>query len=189
MNDRLSPADKTLLLKCARDAILNGLRGEPYPFADLSIYPERLIKPGATFVTLKINGKLRGCVGALDAKLPLVQDVQEHALAAALQDHRFPPLSLSELQETEIEISILTHPVQIQYENPDDLLNQIHPYVDGVTLKDGHNRATFLPQVWEKIPSPEMFISTLCRKMGAAPDLWLVKTLDVFTYQVEKFHE
>jgi AmmeMemoRadiSam system protein A len=189
MNGRLSSAEKTLLLKCAREAILEKLGCGSNPLIDISKTPERLREPGATFVTLTKNGELCGCVGALDAKLPLIQDVQEHAVAAAFHDYRFPPLTVSELQDTKIEISLLTCPVHIQYEDPDDLLSQIHPHVDGITLRDGYHRATFLPQVWKKIPSPEKFISSLCQKMGAAPDLWLVKKLEVYTYQVEKFHE
>jgi AMMECR1 domain-containing protein len=61
--------------------------------------------------------------------------------------------------------------------------------VDGVVLKEGNRRATFLPQVWEKVPEPEKFLSMLCKKMGAPPDYWRGGTVEIFTYQVEEFHE
>jgi AmmeMemoRadiSam system protein A len=110
-------------------------------------------------------------------------------VAAALQDYRFPPVPLEELPEIEIEISRLTTPQPLEYADATDLVSALRPGVDGVTLRDGWRRATFLPQVWEKLPDPEMFLSHLCDKMGAAPDLWRRKKLDVSIYQVEEFHE
>ena len=91
--------------------------------------------------------------------------------------------------DIEIEISYLTHPEVLPYEKPSDLLELIRPNIDGVVIRDGRRRATFLPQVWEKIPNAEEFLEQLCTKMGSPPDLWRRKKLDILIYQVEEFHE
>jgi AmmeMemoRadiSam system protein A len=116
--------------------------------------------------------------------------VREHALGAALKDPRFPPVSEEELGGIQIEISRLTPPILLEYKDPQDLLAKLRPHVDGVILReDPYRRATFLPQVWAKIPDPAAYLSNLCYKMGVAPDLWRHKHLEVLTYQVEEFHE
>jgi AmmeMemoRadiSam system protein A len=148
-----------------------------------------LNEQGASFVTLTYKGFLRGCVGALEPYQSLAEDVREHAEAAAFQDYRFPPVQAKELADITIEISYLSRPKPLKYENPADLPKLLKPNIDGVVLRDGMRRATFLPQVWEKISDAEEFLEELCMKMGAQPDLWRRKKLDVFTYQVEEFHE
>jgi AmmeMemoRadiSam system protein A len=110
-------------------------------------------------------------------------------VAAALQDYRFPPVSPEELDNIQIEISRLTPLVPVEFENPEDLPNHLRQNIDGVVLRDGIRRATFLPQVWEKLPDAVMFLNHLCQKMGAPPDLWRRKKLDAWIYQVEEFHE
>lgn len=185
----LSPAERSLLLKLARQALEAGVRGEALPPLDLQSLPPALRQPGASFVTLTRQGKLRGCVGALEPYQPLAEDVREHAVAAALQDYRFPPVQPAELPEIKIEISRLTLPQELDYTSPEDLLTRLRPGVDGVTLIDGRLRATFLPQVWEKLPDAPTFLDHLCYKMGAPEDLWRRKKLRVQTYQVEEFHE
>lgn len=187
--DYLSEEDRGLLLRLARQALERGVRRESKYTLDLQALPENLRQAGASFVTLTRHGELRGCIGALDAYQPLAEDVCEHAVAAALQDYRFPPVTPDELPEIEIEISRLTTPKPLVYNDPNDLPRRLHPPIDGVVLKDGFRRATFLPQVWEKLPDPEVFLSHLCQKMGAPPDLWKHKILEVLTYQVEEFHE
>jgi AmmeMemoRadiSam system protein A len=149
----------------------------------------RLRENGASFVTLTENGELRGCIGALEPYQSLAEDVREHAVSAALNDYRFPPVRSTELSGIHIEVSRLTAPVPLEYENWKDLLVKLRPGVDGVVLRDGARRATFLPQVWEKIPKAEDFLDNLCYKMGAAPDSWRRKHLEVLVYQVEEFHE
>jgi AmmeMemoRadiSam system protein A len=138
---------------------------------------------------LTVRGELRGCIGALQAYQPLAADVREHAVAAGLQDYRFPPVSVGELSRIHIEVSRLTIPQPLSYRDADDLLVKLRPGVDGVILNDGSRRATFLPQVWEKIPDPAGFLSQLCAKMGAAANLWRHKHLEVMIYQVEEFQE
>jgi AmmeMemoRadiSam system protein A len=185
----LSPEERAFLLKLARQALEKGVCGEPLPALDLQSLPSRLREKGASFVTLTNRGELRGCIGTLEASLPLAEDVQEHAIAAALHDYRFPHVVPAELPEIHIEISRLTPPAPVEYETPQDLLSIIRPCVDGVVLKDGFRRSTFLPQVWEKISDPVLFLSYLCQKMGSPQDLWTRKKLEVLTYQVEEFQE
>jgi len=185
----LSPDERLFLLKLARQALEAGVRGEPAPKLDLQSLPPSLSQPGASFVTLTRGGDLRGCVGALEPYLPLAEDVQEHAIAAALQDYRFPPVQPAELADINIEVSRLTLPQDLDYSSPEDLLARLRPGVDGVTLIDGRRRATFLPQVWEKLPDGQTFLAHLCSKMGGPTDLWRKKKLRVQIYQVEEFHE
>lgn len=187
--DKLTTEEKRILLELAREALEAGVRGQKLPLLDLESLSPRLQANGAAFVTLTINGSLRGCVGALEPYQPLAEDVREHAVAAALQDFRFPPVGSEELSQIEIEVSRLTPPVPLEYITPEDLLSKLRPGIDGVVLRDGPRRATFLPQVWEKLPDPVDFLASLCYKMGAAPDHWRVKHLDVLLYQVEEFHE
>ena len=115
--------------------------------------------------------------------------MREHAVAAALEDPRFPPVNAREVNRIKIEVSRLTRPVPLEYKDASDLLSKLRPHVDGVILRDAFRRATFLPQVWEKIPDPAEFLDNLCYKMGANPELWRKKHLDVLIYQVEEFHE
>lgn len=187
--DTLTPEERRLLLKLAREALKTVVCGERLLPLKLEDYPLRLRKPGASFVTLTRQGELRGCVGTLEACEPLAEDVREHAIAAALQDYRFPPVQPEELPEIEIEISCLTPPLPLDYRCPEELLTLLRPGKDGVVLRDGIRRATFLPQVWEKISDPSYFLGYLCQKMGAEMSLWQYKKLQVFTYQVEEFHE
>jgi AmmeMemoRadiSam system protein A len=189
MADQLTDGEKQTLLRLAREALENGVRGKKLPVLDKTSLTPQLMENGASFVTLTINRELRGCIGALEAYQPLVDDVREHAIAAALQDPRFPPVSESELSKIHIEVSYLTAPQPLEYNGSADLLAKLRPHVDGVILKDGYRRATFLPQVWEQIPDPEDFLSHLCAKMGASKNLWRNTQLQVQVYQVEEFHE
>lgn len=189
MNEKLGSEEQKTLLRLARDAMQRGVRGEELPPLDLSTLPESLREEGCSFVTLMRHGQLRGCIGALEPYQPLAEDVREHAAAAALQDPRFPPVKPEELNGIQIEVSRLTRPVLMEYMDANNLLSKLHPFVDGVILRDGFHRATFLPQVWEKIPDPADFLDHLCYKMGADRKLWRTKHLDVLTYRVEEFHE
>ena len=187
--DRLTTEEKKTLLRLARQALEMGVRGQKLSQLDLESMPQRLQEQGASFVTLTIQGELRGCIGTLEPSQSLADDVREHAVAAALQDYRFPDVKPEELPQIKIEVSRLTLPSPLEYSTPEDLLDQLRPGIDGVFLRDGERRATFLPQVWEKIPDPAEFLDNLCYKMGAPTDLWRNKHLDVSIYQVEEFHE
>jgi AmmeMemoRadiSam system protein A len=190
MQNRLTSEERQILLRLAREAIECAVHGQELTPIHLATLPLPLQEDGSSFVTLTFYGQLRGCIGSLEAYQALAQDVREHAVGAALKDPRFPPLRASELNGIQIEISCLTRCVPLEYSDAQDLLSKLRPHVDGVILRDGFvRRATFLPQVWEKIPDPAEFLDNLCFKMGADPDLWRRQHLDVLTYQVEEFHE
>jgi AmmeMemoRadiSam system protein A len=185
----LALEEKQYLLKLARNAITCAVNHQTPPGVDLSLLSEGLRSNGAAFVTLTRETHLRGCIGTLEAYQPLALDVREHAIAAAMEDYRFPPVSPEELAFISIEISRLTQPEPMSYTDSDVLLQTLRPGIDGVILSDGYRRATFLPQVWEQLPNPEDFLGHLCHKMGVNPDTWLKKHLEVSIYQVEEFHE
>jgi AmmeMemoRadiSam system protein A len=189
MQDELTLEERNTLLRLARQALEFCVRGETLPPLDESTLTPSLRADGASFVTLTVNGQLRGCIGALESHRPLAQDVREHAVAAALEDPRFPRVRERELKGIQIEVSRLTRPVPLEYKDANDLLSRLRPHVDGVILRDAFRRATFLPQVWEKIPNPVEFLRNLCYKMDVHPDAWRTQHFDVLTYQVEEFHE
>lgn len=185
----LSQTDRQTLLEIARKSIAYAIvKGRELP-VQVEQYSALLRQNGASFVTLTRSGRLRGCIGTLQAYQPLVLDVRDHAVQAALEDPRFRPVSLPELDEVRIEISRLTQPVIFPYQEPKELLTGLRPGEDGVVLRDGFRSATFLPQVWDQIPDPAEFLSALCEKMGAAADTWQRKKLQVHRYQVEEFSE
>jgi len=189
MKENLTQEEQQTLLRMAREAMEHAVRGEKPPSMRSEILTQNLREKGASFVTLTIGGQLRGCIGALEAYQPLADDVCEHAVAAALEDPRFPSVREDELSRIQLEVSRLTRPVSLEYKDADDLLSKLRPHVDGVILRDGFHRATFLPQVWEKISDPSEFLENLCYKMGVSHDQWRRKHLDVLVYQVEEFHE
>ncbi|UCF94590.1 MAG: AmmeMemoRadiSam system protein B [Desulfobacterales bacterium] len=142
-----------------------------------------------TFVTLKLHGQLRGCIGNLTATESVVKGVRQNAINAAFHDPRFAPLTLSELEQVAIEVSILTEPQLLEYRDGTDLLGKLQPHVDGVILRKGYTSATFLPQVWEQLPQAEEFLRHLCQKAGMSPDAWCDPEIEVATYQVQYFEE
>ncbi|MCE1181620.1 MAG: AmmeMemoRadiSam system protein A [Rhodocyclales bacterium] len=173
------------LLKLARQAI-NSHFGQPT--ATFTVDQPELQKSGASFVTLTQNGQLRGCIGSLQAWRPLAQDVQQNALAAALRDPRFKPLTAEELARTRVEVSLLTAPEPMQFSSEADLLGQLRPGVDGIIFSAGPHRATFLPQVWEQLPTPQAFMAQLKRKAGLAADYW-GDEVRIERYGVQKWKE
>ena len=146
----------------------------------------QLLQPRACFVTLTINDELRGCIGTLEAYRPLYQDLAENSRASALRDPRFPPLREQELEAVEIHISILSPPEPMEFRSEVDLLEQIRPGVDGLILTEGGHRGTFLPSVWEQLPTPELFLGHLKQKAGLPPTYWS-NTLEISRYTTESF--
>lgn len=185
----LSEKDRQYLLTLARQTIARTLEGEELPPVVLQNLPEELSRPGASFVTLTIDGQLRGCIGSIEPRRPLALDVRENAVGAAFRDPRFPPLTAEDFEAVEIEVSVLTPPEPLPYSSPEDLFQKLRPHVDGVIIERGWQRATYLPQVWEKVSDPEKFLSSLCLKAGLPPDDYRRSGLQVYTYQVEKFTE
>lgn len=172
------------LLKLARDSLHEAL-GEPAVGAPVQDW---LMEHGACFVTLTQQDRLRGCVGTLEAHRPLVEDVCANARAAALLDLRFAPLATHELSYTRIEISLLSGIEPLQFEGEDDLFMQLRPHVDGVVLRCGTLRGTFLPQVWQHLPEPERFLSELKQKAGLPARFWS-NDIKVYRYTVQKWRE
>ena len=185
----LKPQDREILLKLARDTIASQTRNQNVPDVDLDAASEDLRRESACFVTLTKHGQLRGCIGSLEARQPLALDVRDNAIGAAFRDPRFPQVSAEELDDLRVEISVLSHPEPLSYAGLEDLIAKLHPGVDGVVIERGWNRATFLPQVWEKLPDPRQFLQHLCQKAYLPANAYSQPGLDVYTYQVEKFEE
>jgi len=189
MTDPLSPSEKQLLLKLARESVTATARRETVPTVEAAQLPPALLQLRTSFVTLTCAGDLRGCVGGFQVEHQLYEDVRQHAALAATRDYRFLPVTAEEVSQLQIEISALSLPQSIKYESPEALLRLLRPNVDGVILSNGFQHATFLPQVWERVPDPRIFLSLLCEKMGLPHDTWKHKNLEVQIYQVEKFTE
>lgn len=150
----------------------------------LERYPE-FSKPRATFVTLTLDGQLRGCIGSLIAHRPLIDDLIANAKAAAFDDPRFYPLSLEEFLHVKIEVSLLSEPEAITYTDIEDLKSKVSVGEDGIILQKGNRKATFLPQVWEQLPTFELFFSQLCQKAGLGAGC-LEDHPEIWRYRVEK---
>jgi len=174
-----------ILLAVARDAIARQL-GETDAGQDR--LDGWLQEPGASFVTLTQEGALRGCIGSLEAHRPLLEDVRANAVAAALRDPRFPPLRAPELPHTRIEVSLLSEATDMEFASEEQALAQLRPGIDGVVLRFGHARGTFLPQVWESLPRAEDFLAQLKRKAGLPADFWH-EDIRLSRYSVNKWKE
>jgi len=192
-SQNLSLEKGQLLVKLARHTISQHL-SKQIPQEEIDSLNDALSDPCfnlscGTFVTLTIDGKLRGCIGNLTSNESLVSGIRQNAINAAFHDPRFSSLSLSELERVSIEVSILSEPLPLYYRQAADLLKEIRPNIDGVILRKGIASATFLPQVWEQLPQPQDFLTQLCLKAGLAADAWQQSKLEVSTYQVQHFEE
>jgi AmmeMemoRadiSam system protein B/AmmeMemoRadiSam system protein A len=190
---QLSEDQGQALVKLARQTIMIKL-GRQVPKDEADALAQRLQESCfasrcGTFVTLKIADQLRGCIGNLTASDPLQEGVRRNAIHAAFHDPRFPPLAPEELNRVQIEVSVLTEPQGLSYTDASDLIRKLRPHVDGVIIRKGAASATFLPQVWDQLPSPEDFLSHLCRKAGLPSYEWQNASLEVLTYQVQYFEE
>ncbi|MCB1691841.1 MAG: AmmeMemoRadiSam system protein B [Pseudomonadales bacterium] len=179
-------AHRQQLVQLARDAIRHPLTSREKFHLDLNHFPAPLRAEGASFVTLNIDGRLRGCIGSLVAHRPLVIDVANNAQAAAYNDPRFGPLSLDEYQRVDVHISVLSAPEPMSVSSREDLIEQLRPGVDGLILEERGRRATYLPSVWEQLPDPETFVAELRAKAGLPRDGWSPETT-VSRYTTEEF--
>lgn len=175
---------KSMLLEVAKGAIYEKLYDKKV------IDKNELVKKfpkfqnrAATFVTLNLNGKLRGCIGTLVAHNSLIDDLTTNAYKAAFEDPRFSPLSKEEFENIELEISLLSQAIEVKYENFKDLETKINKGIDGVIIRQENKQATFLPQVWEQLPDFEDFFTHLFHKAGITD---IEKPIDVFVYNVQK---
>jgi len=188
MKEDLSPRDKEALLRLARSAIRARLvEGATVERPELSA-PTMLEERGC-FVTLHKDGQLRGCIGAIEPVSPLMECIGENAMNAAFRDPRFPALTEEELSEIDIEVSVLTVPKLLVFENGEDLKRQLKPLVHGVILSRGSKRSTFLPQVWKQLPDKEAFLKNLCLKGGMSSTAWQDGKTEVKVYEAEVFGE
>lgn len=175
-----------ILLKIAHDSIKSKFD------ESVKIDKEELLKkypfleePGACFVTINLDNKLRGCIGSLEAYGMLIDDIIENAYNAAFMDPRFLELSEEEYKNIDLEISILTPAVKLEYTDLKDLKSKIKVGIHGVVLQDEESRSTFLPQVWEQLPTFEEFFSRLLHK-GSFDENALEKGINVFVYEAIK---
>ena len=168
----LTADEQRQLLNVAAMSIRSHLETGRVPEVSPSDYPPALREPRATFVTLRIDGTLRGCMGSLVARVPLVCDCAHNACAAAFRDPRFPAVSWDELDQLEIHVSVLSPPEPLEFSSQADLLSRIRPGTDGLILYENGHRGTLLPAVWEQIREPREFLSHLKRKAGLPADYW-----------------
>ncbi|WP_027362338.1 AmmeMemoRadiSam system protein A [Desulfospira joergensenii] len=191
MGKQYSKTHREALLKFARSSIAAklGRAGELPDEKIAHLSPVLMEEKRGVFVTLHKKGNLRGCIGNIEPVKSVREGIRENSEHAAFRDTRFSPLTPEELDEIDIEVSILTDPERVRYREARDLVSKLTPNVDGVILKKGHQRATFLPQVWEQLDDPDDFLSHLCVKAGLKGDEWKKGELEVYVYQVESFEE
>jgi AmmeMemoRadiSam system protein A len=193
LKKEISPEQGQALLVLARHAIAEKLDikndGLYHPDLEKFLEDDVFHQKRGTFVTLHINDHLRGCIGSLEPVETLRDGVARNAVNAAFKDTRFAQLSKSEFDKIDIEISILTQPEKLVYSDAADLVQKIRPGIDGVIVKKGWSKATFLPQVWDQVPEPEIFLSHLCLKAGLSKNEWKNERLEIMTYQVQSFEE
>jgi len=189
MND-ISQKDRLFLLKLARKTLNSFVKDGTRPSSSEEKLSEQLLQKRGCFVTIHLreSHRLRGCVGCLTPVLPLYRSIIDSAVNAAC-DPRFPPLSEEEMDNIDIEISVLSIPKRLIYSSPDDLLSKLVPHRDGVILEFGNSSATFLPQVWESLPEKSAFLSELSLKGGAPSDAWKRNGCRILVYYAEVFNE
>ena len=184
----LDAGTRETLVKLARQVVRQGaegtLKGEPTVTLQQSNPALTAIR--ASFVTLNAAGRLRGCIGSLQAHAPLVQDVARNAYKSAFHDPRFAKVTAAEVDGLETKISVLSTPAEVQFESEQHLAGMLRPGLDGLILADGARRSTFLPQVWEQIPDPAEFLGKLKLKAGLTADHWS-PTMKAWRYGTETF--
>ncbi len=190
MIQKISENDGEILLRLARksiqDAFLDSAQSDRFKqnVSNLVLTENR-----GTFVTLNKNGQLRGCIGNIEPVKTIFKGVVDNARHAAFKDSRFQPMTEHELDDTQIEISILTRPEKLEYSDKLDLISKLEPNIDGVIIEKDYHKATFLPQVWSQLKTVDEFLGHLCLKAGIPADEWKTGQLEVFTYQVQMFEE
>jgi AmmeMemoRadiSam system protein A len=184
----LSESDCDQLLEIARRSIESGLAGDNALQLGNECASGSLSIPLSSFVTLTRSGALRGCVGSLESSGPLAQSVADSAFKAAFSDSRFLPLEATEIEDIIIEISVLSELEPLTTANRADLVSQLQPGEDGLLLRDGSYRATFLPKMWEALSDPEEFLDQLLIKAGLSGDYWS-ESISFMRYRALSFGE
>ncbi|GAB4570928.1 MAG: TIGR00296 family protein [Anaerolineae bacterium] len=184
MEQEYTPQEQAILLRLAREALADAAAGREVRLPDLGQLPRSLREPRACFITLNTqDGHLRGCTGTLEARRPLAHEVPIMTHQTALHDPRFAPVTPPEVPGLHIEISVLTPPRPLHFEDPREIPHLLRPGRDGVVLVVGGRRATLLPQVWERLPDVHEFLDMLCYKMGLPAGSWQRPDVQVFTYE------
>jgi uncharacterized protein len=184
----LTEAEQGLLLDAAVAAIAEVLRERSRPAVDPAGFPQRLREPGASFVTLRREERLLGCIGALEPYQPLGVDVVEHAVAAAFADPRFPGIDVDDFEHMSVEISVLGPQVPLPAATYEGLRRAVRPGVDGLVVSSPGHRATFLPSVWQHVRDVDDFCALLWRKAGLVPGEWPAG-IRLSTYRVQEFEQ
>jgi AmmeMemoRadiSam system protein B/AmmeMemoRadiSam system protein A len=184
-----SEDEKKTLLNVARKRLKFYFDEKDFDLNDIFEITENMKNNFGCFVTLTKNKQLRGCIGNIFPEKPLINGIIDNTLSAALNDNRFPKLKKEELKEIKIEISILTKPKELIFNDQEDLINKLRPKIDGVYLILEDKSATYLPQVWESFNSKKEFLESLCEKAGLKKDDWKNKKAKILIYSVEKFEE
>jgi len=174
------------LLGVVKDSIKYGLENNSRLHINPAEFDSVLREKRATFVTLHLNGELRGCIGSLCAHKSLIEELSSNAYSAAFRDPRFPPLEAIEFDQLHYHISILTQPTPILFTSEKDLIDQLRPNIDGLVLKEGMNSGTFLPSVWEQLPDRETFLQHLKQKAGLSQSYWSDR-ITIDRYEVDSF--
>jgi len=182
----LSPDEQELLLEVAEESLAHGLKRQRACDVVPDEFPETLRKPGCSFVTLRLQRELRGCIGTVEAHSPLVQDVAQNAFSAGFRDPRFTPLQEAEYAKLSLSISLLSEPEPVRAETEDDLLKQMGSRRDGWILRYGEQRGVLLPAVWDAISEPCDFLAALKRKARLPREFWSAE-LVVETFRAESF--
>ncbi len=187
----LVTTETAYLLGVARGAVEGYLeRGQRPEVRPQDLPSKRMAEDRACFVTIYYEGRLRGCIGSLEAQRPLVMDVIENALLSAFEDPRFVPVSKDELCRLRFSISVLSRPQRIRPSGPEELLDALVPGRHGLIIQKGLNRATFLPAVWSMIPEKAEFLRHLCMKAGLQPDEWRdTGRMEFYLYEAQEFME
>lgn len=186
MKTSFTSEEKRYLISLAKKSIEAGLDGDNLDVLENSLASEKLTEKKSCFVTLTENGNLRGCIGNILPVQELWKDVAENARAAAFRDPRFLPLTRREFKNLDLEISVLSLPCKFNYDSIEELTDYLRKNKQGVIIKKAGCSATFLPQVWEEIKSPEEFLSHLCLKAGLADDEWTNGDVETEVYEAEK---
>ena len=180
--------ERRLLLELAKRSVEAAVNGGSLPKASPQHTPDKLLQPKGCFITLRREGKLRGCIGQIFPSSALCEAIIHNARNAATNDPRFPQIQPDELDRIEIEISILTEPQSLQFNSAEELLEKLSPHTDGVVLQIGERSVTFLPQVWANFPNKVAFMESLSKKANCEPKAWRNPGTSVSVYRTESFH-
>lgn len=182
-NEYLERYYSKYIINLVKASILAAINGEEFIPENI---PQVLSQYGASFVTLKLNGELRGCIGSVYPTKPLVLDIIDNARNAAFQDYRFEPLTIAEFANIEVSVSLLSEIKRIPFKDERDLLSKIYPH--GIILAERDRRAVYLPVVWEQLPDRGVFLNSLKEKAGFPPD-YFSRSIEAYKFSATSIME